>query len=125
MASGNGTNVVTLVRYKTNGAADISFGTSGKAVIAAPSGTFLGGTAASLTVQADGKIIYAGNSSDKIVLARLKANGTLDSTFGTAGITYKTYIASWLSQVWKVIVKPDGKIVTGAQEPTIPKSMLK
>ena len=113
MASGNGTNVVTLVRYKTNGTADNTFGTSGKAVIAAPSGSFLGGTAASLAVQADGKIVYAGNSSDKIVLARLKANGTLDSTFGTAGITYKSYIASWLSQVWKVIVKPGGKIVTG------------
>ena len=113
MASGNSSNALTLVRYKTNGTTDNTFGTSGKAVIAAPSGTFLGGTSASLAVQADGKIVYAGNSSDKIVLARLKANGTLDSAFGTAGITYKSYIASWLSQVWKVIVKPDGKIVTG------------
>ena len=113
MASGNGSNAVTLVRYTINGTADVSFGISGKAVVAAPAASFLGGTAASHAVQADGKIIYAGNSSDKIVLARLKPNGTLDSTFGTAGISYRGYTSSWFSEVWKVIVKPDGKIITG------------
>ena len=113
MASSNGTNAVTLVRYKANGSPDISFGINGKAVIAISAGSYLGGTAASLAVQADGKIIYAGNSSESIVLARLKTNGTLDSSFGTAGLSYRGYLPSWFSQVWKVIVKPDGKIITG------------
>ena len=113
MASSNATNAVTLVRYKSDGSADISFGINGKAVIAISAGSYLGGTAASLAVQADGKIIYAGNSSESIVLARLKTNGTLDSSFGTAGLSYRGYLPSWFSQVWKVIVKPDGKIITG------------
>ncbi len=114
MASGDGSNAVTLVRYNPNGFIDNSFGTNGKAVIAAPPGSFLGGTASSLAVQADGKIVYAGNASEKIVLARLKTNGTMDSSFGTSGIIYKGIsLAGWSSQVWKVILKSDGKIITG------------
>lgn len=114
LVSGDGLNTVTLIRYNPDGWIDNSFGTNGKAVIAAPTGSLLGGTAASIAVQADGKIVYAGNANEKIVLARLKTNGTMDSSFGTSGIIYRGIsLQGWSSQVWKVIIKPDGKIVTG------------
>ncbi len=113
MACNNGANEITLIRYTANGFSDNSFGTNGKAGITVPSGSLLGGTSASIAVQADGKIIYASNASDKIALVRLKTNGTLDSTFGTGGISYKSVLAGWSSQVFKVLVKPNGKILTG------------
>ena len=113
MAGGNGNNEVTLVRYNTEGYTDNGFGTNGKVVITAPAGNTLGGANASLTVQTDGKIIYASNANGKIALAKLKANGTLDSTFGTAGLSYTQLGPLWYSNIGKVIVKPDGKILIG------------
>ncbi len=113
MVGGNGSNQVTLVRYSSSGFIDNSFGTNGEAVITAPSGFNLGGTSTSLAVQADGKIVYASNALDKIVLLRLKINGTQDSSFGTSGISYTGVSAGWSSQVGKVIVKANGRILTG------------
>ena len=114
-----------LVRYKTDGTLDDTFGAvvsgdtrSGKVT------TDIGGgvdSAYAMAVQADGKIVVAGeahNGSDKdFALARHNANGTLDDTFGavasgdtrTGKVT--TAVGSGDDIARGVAVQADGKIV--------------
>ncbi|MDZ7953955.1 putative Ig domain-containing protein [Nostoc sp. DedQUE09] len=75
-------NNFAVVRYDSNGSLDTSFGTAGKVI------TNLGGTdiAYSVSVQANGKIIVAGSSKNNFALVRYNSNGSLDTSFGTAGI---------------------------------------
>ncbi len=79
-----------LARYTPGGALDSAFGKGGVAQTA-----FANANAqlAGIVVQPDGKIVASGwgvgsgtgNNFNAILLARYKANGSLDSTFGTAG----------------------------------------
>ncbi|MEH2224731.1 DUF4347 domain-containing protein, partial [Nostoc sp.] len=75
-------NNFAVVRYDSNGSLDTSFGTAGKVI------TNLGGTdiAYSVSVQANGKIIVAGSSKNNFAVLRYNSNGSLDTSFGTAGI---------------------------------------
>lgn len=77
-----------LLRYNSDGSLDQGFGNGGKVV------TELGSAsdrAWAMAVQADGKIILAGESNVGAVsgvdfaLARYNSNGTLDATFGNGG----------------------------------------
>jgi len=84
-----------IAKYKASGELDTSFGKSGYVVhnvITAGSAE----TARSVLVQADGKIVVAGpveaaGASDPrdrdIALLRLNADGSLDSSFGTNGVS--------------------------------------
>jgi uncharacterized delta-60 repeat protein len=76
-----------IVRYLANGTLDASFGNGGKVLI-----DFAGGTdvARALLVQADGKIVVAGEAAIAgtgidFALARLNADGTPDAGFGQGG----------------------------------------
>jgi uncharacterized delta-60 repeat protein len=71
-----------LARYNTDGTLDSSFGTNG-IVTTDFNSTSDRGLAAVL--QADGKIVVAGESGNDVALARYNPDGTLDSTFGTGG----------------------------------------
>jgi uncharacterized delta-60 repeat protein len=106
-----------LARYATDGTLDPSFGTGGLITT-----TFPGYQAASanrLVVQPDGRIVVAGSvgntGSVVYALARYNSDGTLDTSFGTAGrIT--------LSRGWPgpsgLAVEPDGRIlVAGSTTP--------
>src|SRR5215213_1161685 len=100
-----------LVRYEVNGALDVSFGTGGKVT------TDTGGAdneILAVAIQADGKIVAAGYSSngadDDFTLARYNANGTLDSSFGTGGIV-KTNFNNSFDYSEAVLIQTDGKIV--------------
>ncbi|MGK2932287.1 MAG: hypothetical protein ACSLFD_05905 [Solirubrobacterales bacterium] len=66
-----------VTRYLENGALDSSFGTGG---------TVEGGSGSwdSVAIQDDGKILLAGRSGSNGLIARLNADGTPDSEFGTA-----------------------------------------
>ena len=87
-------------RLNANGTVDTTFGTDGTTTIPvtlAGRATGIGPQAA--LVQPDGKILVAGSASVQTgrrtgvtdgVVARLNANGTLDTTFGTGGITLIT-----------------------------------
>ncbi len=59
---------------------------------------------------ADGKIVLVGESSDKVII-RLKADGTLDSTFATNGVLMHTL------PYMDMVVQPTGKILIGGQLP--------
>ncbi len=71
-----------------------------------------------LAVQSDGKIILAGTlqstaTSRGLVLARLLANGTLDTSFGSGGVTGFIPTETNAVECAAVIVQPDGKILVG------------
>jgi uncharacterized delta-60 repeat protein len=68
-----------LARYQTDGSLDTMFGKNGEVV------TFLGGDPKAsfhLAIQADGKIVAAGEDHSHFGLTRYNADGTLDTTFG-------------------------------------------
>ncbi len=112
-----------LVRYLPNGALDPSFGTNGKVKTAV--GTLDIGYA--LALQADGKIVVAGNETvitatdsttasitTRPFILRYTSNGVLDAGFGSNGIhhlgTLIVYPEKYLSAI---LVRPDGNIIAG------------
>ena len=92
--------VVGITRLNADGTVDTTFGTDGTTTIPvtlAGQATHVGPTA--VLVQPDGKILVTGNASVRTgrrtgisdgVVARLNANGTPDTTFGTGGLTLIT-----------------------------------
>ena len=105
----------TLVRYNTDGTLDTSF--DGDGIIVSPIGR---SQATSVVIQADGKIVAAGfastgvqNSGD-FALARYNTNGSLDASFGSAGIV-RAAISSRDDLLFAAAIQPDGKIVTAGR----------
>jgi uncharacterized delta-60 repeat protein len=104
-----------LARYGPTGALDPSFGVFGKVT------TDLGSSSErinALALQADGKIVAAGSSfrgvatQDDFALARYNSDGSLDATFGSAGIVFLNFFGGAGSdQALSVAIQPDGKIV--------------
>lgn len=93
VAAGDDAGSALLARYLPNGSLDQSFGTDGYAKNNLPPPTnFAGATA--VAVQPDGKIVVVGTSTPpptgnvgaEFTILRYDANGSLDSSFGTAGI---------------------------------------
>ncbi len=113
-SSYNGSNYdFALVRYKTNGDLDDTFGSNGIVIIPIGVGN---DQCYSVKIQSDGKIIAVGKtavngSNDDIALVRLNSDGTLDDTFGTGG-KINTNIGISDNQANEVIIQGD-RIVTG------------
>jgi uncharacterized delta-60 repeat protein len=101
-----------LVRYNVNGTLDTSFGSSGKVLTAVGNGGVSG--IFSLALQADGKIVAAGTASDggrdKFALVRYNANGTVDTTFGSGGMTL-TPVGSGDANLNSLAVDDSGNLV--------------
>ncbi|MCB0748645.1 MAG: hypothetical protein KDC90_14385, partial [Ignavibacteriae bacterium] len=77
------TTSAALVRLKSNGEMDDSFGTNGFITTKVrPSNC----AALSSVIQNDGKIVAAGYSNNEFAIARYIQNGDLDISFGTNGI---------------------------------------
>ncbi len=72
------------VRLNANGTPDATFGSSG--VVTTDFGPFTNDYGYALALQADGKIVIGGEKSVNTAIARLHANGLLDSSFGTNGL---------------------------------------
>ena len=71
-----------VARLRSNGNLDTTFGSTGKRGIA------FGGEqecAFGATLQPDGKILLVGDSDFRVAVARLNANGSLDTTFSGDG----------------------------------------
>ena len=95
-----------LTRYNTNGSLDNTFGTGG--IVTSLIGTSC--RARALAIQADGKIVVAvGSSNRDFNLTRYNTNGSLDNTFGTAGII--TTVIGIVSGGEDIAIQADGKIV--------------
>jgi len=77
-----------LARYNSNGSLDTSFGTGGYVSVSNPA------LAVALALQADGKIVVAGgglgpDANDPYIgsVGRFNPDGSVDTTFGTSGVT--------------------------------------
>jgi uncharacterized delta-60 repeat protein len=80
--NGAGNTSIVLLRYKTDGTLDTSFGNGGVAASAAIGSGFAGDGCA-LLLQSGGNIVVAGSSQDgNLVLYRYTSTGVLDATFG-------------------------------------------
>jgi uncharacterized delta-60 repeat protein len=77
-------SVFALARYKPNGSLDPSFGSGGKVNTRFGSGS---ATPTAASLQRDGKIVVVGSMFTRweFALARYRANGSLDRSFGTGG----------------------------------------
>ncbi len=97
---------IALARYDTNGVLDSAFGSGGKVITGFPA-------ANATAIQLDGKIVVAGAASsstgDDFVLGRYNRNGTLDSSFGTAGRVTTDFFRS--DAAFGLAIQRDGKIV--------------
>lgn len=106
----NGRNYdVLLVQFNSNGTLDSTFGTGG--VVSYTSGVNNFGYA--LSVQLDGKIVVAGQTHNgmnyDVLLLRFNSNGTLDGTFGKAGVV--AYDSGNNDYGCALSIQQDGKIV--------------
>ncbi len=110
-SSYNGSNVeFTLVRYYPKGSLDTSFGSNG--VVTTTVGT--GGSALSVAIQSDGRIVVVGNtwvgSNSDFALVRYNHDGSLDTRFNSDGMVITT-IGSNDDYAQSVAIQSDGKIV--------------
>jgi uncharacterized delta-60 repeat protein len=100
---------IVVIRYNLNGSLDSTFGTNG-GVIITPVGYFMD-DAYALSIQADGKIVVAGDTYNgtrsDIVIVRYNSDGSLDNTFGTNGIAISTRVGNANA----MSIQTDGKIV--------------
>ncbi len=110
-----------IMQLSSNGQADSAFGTDG--VFTYEHDDFYANTIAR---RDDGKIIFSGYGYDengsKGLLGRLNANGTLDNSFGTAGIIdlYDPSLSDAMPiDIEHILLYPDGRMmldgVTGGQ----------
>ena len=99
-------NKIVVSRLLANGTEDSMWAD----VVATPSGTAL-----SVAIQPDGKIVtnvsFTG-SSTSFSLMRFMPTGLIDSSFGTAGIV-NTDVSEGQDNGKRVLLQPDGKILVG------------
>ena len=103
-----------VVRYNADGSLDNTFGING--IASTKAGNQDHGSASSVAIQTDGKIIAAGSSisggNSKFTAIRYKSDGNLDESFGTDG-KIETLIGNKDSFAGCVSVQNDGKILVG------------
>ncbi len=90
------------IRYNISGSLDSSFGANG--VGAAPFTNSIGESGGAV-LQPDGNIVVVGASNSTWGLVRFNANGSLDTSFGTVGVTAFTGFGA------TVALQPDGKLI--------------
>jgi uncharacterized delta-60 repeat protein len=97
-----------VARFLPNGSLDTSFGHSGSVVnnFADP---------AAMALQSDGKIVLAGSihssTQGVFAVARLNANGSVDTGFGTGGTVITDMGFPGVGEA--IVIQPDGKILLG------------
>ena len=102
---------IALVRYNPDLSLDTSFSQDGKLTTDVDAERSAG--ASEVLIQPDGKILVAGTTgrspSGDFVLVRYRADGSLDSTFGTGGIVTTDF--GVYERANAAVLGPDGKIV--------------
>lgn len=107
-----------LVRYNNDGTLDNTFGSGGKVTTAIGNFDDRGN---SVAIQADGKILLAGQSFDQnspvsndFAIARYNIDGSMDNTFGSSGKVI-TDFDSTNDYGNSILIQPDGKILLAGQ----------
>jgi uncharacterized delta-60 repeat protein len=104
-----------LARYNTNGSLDVTFGTNGKVTTSLSAGRDI---AYGVALQSDGKIVVVGGTDITVagdfVIARYNYNGSLDTTFNSAGTIPGVVILNLtggIDTAYGVLIQPNGAIV--------------
>ena len=113
LAVGEADGNLLLARFKPDGTLDTSFGDNG--VLISDQGSTEGLNA--VTLDSQGRIVVAGysgvGSDAHILLARMDANGSLDTTFGQGGVVY-TKVDPFGNSAYSVAMdEATGQIVVG------------
>jgi uncharacterized delta-60 repeat protein len=103
----NGPTELEVYRFNTDGTLDSTFGGDGIATI--PFDTTVDNRGHDLAILPDGKILVVGQMNGTTIAARLNSDGSLDSTFGTAGRL--TAALSGSDNINSVALQADGKFV--------------
>jgi uncharacterized delta-60 repeat protein len=106
VASGtDGSSMLFVARFNSNGGLDTGFGTGGRIATSAFN-IFI----SRMAPQSDGKIVIAGCSpgGGTLKLVRYNANGTPDTDFGVGGVVTSTFSAAFAPTVG---IQADGKIL--------------
>jgi uncharacterized delta-60 repeat protein len=110
-----------VVRYNGDGSPDRSFGTGGQVVTSIPG--FDDSLSESVAVQPDGRVLAAGWTSSytshdaRFALARYASDGSLDPSFGTAGLV-TTGFGQSSAHAYAVVVQANGRIVVTGRTDT-------
>jgi uncharacterized delta-60 repeat protein len=119
---------VFLVRYKSDGSLDDSFGAGG--VIGDhrfssfyPTGSMTHGIGLALAIQADGSILFASNGSngrdEDLLLTKYTSDGIQDGLFGKGGALVFNSEGGPVSTLGRaIVVQPDGKVVVAGSTTT-------
>lgn len=114
----NGSNDFAMIRLNSDGSVDGLFGNSGKVIT--DIGTASTDQAYAVAVQDSGKILLAGvwNSglAADFAVARYLPDGTLDTSFGTSGITRTDFGKTGIQEndvAFALSILPDGKFLLG------------
>jgi uncharacterized delta-60 repeat protein len=119
-ASNGANNDFALLRYNADGSLDTSFGAGGKVVLDFAKSDDL---AKAVVIQGDGKIVVAGSSNNisaaattnqDFALARFNADGTVDTSFGTAGKVTTDFAAS-ADYIHAITLQGDGKLIVAGR----------
>jgi len=105
-AEGSGNPMLAVTRWTANGVLDASFGSEGIVIT-----TFSGvnDVARAVALQPDGRVVVAGGSANAFALARFRASGAVDGSFGFGGQV--TTNVGRTAQANALVVQPDGKLV--------------
>ena len=113
----SGNDDFAVFRFMDDGSVDSSFGMGG--VVTTPVSLSADDEAASVAIQADGKIVAAGNVENiDFALVRYQPDGSLDTTFGVGGVVTTNFpigMSSGAEWANDVIVQSDGKIVAAGR----------
>lgn len=111
VAGGYAGNKILLMRYNTDGTLDNTFGSGGVTLTAIGSEA----SAYKLKIQPDGKIVLAGTSGTNgnytFSLVRYISDGTLDTSFGSGGITLTDFDSSAYDIGHCIALDTDGKVI--------------
>lgn len=113
-ASGTLTSIdFAAARFDTAGNLDPTFGAGGKVITPAAPGTSAD-FAWAAALQPDGKLVIAGSANNESTpigaVARYLPDGSLDPSFGTAGVV-TVPVGTADANFYAVLIQPDGKIV--------------
>jgi uncharacterized delta-60 repeat protein len=108
-----------IARYNANGTLDPTFDSTGRASV--DFGSF-NQAAKAVLIQSDGKIVTVGFPDDEasdsdFLLARLNANGSLDTSFGVRG-KVRTSFGNLNGGANAAVLQADGKIVAAGFQAT-------
>ncbi|MEZ4641124.1 MAG: hypothetical protein R3E31_00005 [Chloroflexota bacterium] len=113
VAAGRSAGRFGVARYNTNGSLDTSFGVGGVVSTVVGMDPFM--AAYAVVQQPDGKLLVGGTGYNDVdshyayALVRYNTDGSLDTNFGTDGITKIDFGGG--STSYDLVLRPDGKIV--------------